>query len=320
MPVVFFVSGALVRKTLRTVDGARRSAITYWRNTFRRLLVPYWTYYAVVVAYCAVHDLHHESSWWSLRWDDVLLGATGLVIPDASSSMRQFTGHLWFMSAFLVLTLAAPALVRIYERIGMLVMLIPLGVFAFVEWRIAQGVPLRKEVDKVATFGVAYVAGFPYTDRWFQRLPRWVFAVAAAGFGVAARWYDGVRPGAVNASGIKHLLVGFAWFAVMLTFAPQLRAFAERHRPALDAVSERTFTIFLWGWTTSVLAWDVTSDLTSEEFHGIWVQRGVYAVLAMAFLGIAVWLFGWVEDVAARRPARLPFGLTFDLPLLQPEK
>lgn len=304
MPVVFFVSGALVRRSLRTVDGVRRSAFDYWRKTLRRLLLPYWAYYAVVTLLSVLADGEHTSSYWTVRYDDVLLGATGLVVPEASLAMRRHTGHLWFMSAFLVLTIAAPMLVRIFERFRGLVMVIPLSFFAWVEWRIAGGDDVRAEVDKLATFAVPYVAGFWYTEDSFRRIPRAAWIAAGAAFAAGAYFYDGVRPGAVNASGVKQLLVGGAWFAISLAAAPQLRGVAERFRSVIDRVSRRTFTIFLWGWTTSVFAWDRASEMTDD----VWVRRSIYWALALGFLAAAVLLFGWVEDVAAGRRVRIATG------------
>ena len=300
MPMVFFVSGALVRQTLRTVDGVRRSAFVYWRATFRRLLLPFWAYYLVVAAASVVADLTHAGARWTVRLDDLLLGFTGLVVPAASRAMRHHTGHLWFMSAFLVLTLCAPALVWIFERFRGLVLVIPLAFFAWVEWRIAGGEDVRSEVDKLATFSVPYVVGFWYTERSFRRIPRRAFLALAAAFAVGAWWYDGIRPGAVNASGVKHLLVGGVWMSLALAFAPQLRRVADRCRPVIDRISRRTFTIFLWGWTTCILAYDLAEDLVD----GIWAERVVFWVLALALLGAAVAMFGWVEDVAAGRPVR----------------
>ncbi|HQF95687.1 MAG TPA: acyltransferase [Microthrixaceae bacterium] len=300
MPMVFFVSGALVRKTLGTVDGARRSALTYWRSTFRRLLVPYWAYYAVMVLVAVVADAGHTSDYWTVHHDDLLLGATGFVVPEGSLFMRRHTGHLWFMSAFLVLTLFAPLLVRLFERFRGLVMILPLSLFAWVEWRISGGEDVRTELDKLATFSVPYVAGFWYTENSFKRIPRWAFAAASAACAAGAWWYDGIRPGAVNASGIKHLLVGGAWLAASFAAAPQLRRVADRFRTVIDRISRRTFTIFLWGWTTSVVAWDRAGSITD----GVWQRRSLYWVFALALLAAAVAAFGWVEDVAAGRTRR----------------
>lgn len=304
MPIVFFVSGALVRKTLgRRADGTRRSTIDYWRATFRRLLLPFWAYYSVVVTASVIGDLTHDEARWSLDWGRLALGATGFAIPSASREMRHHTGHLWFMAAFLGLTVLAPMLVRLHERIGLGVLLVPLAGFAWAEWAIAGGTELPNEVYKFATFAVPYVAGFWYTRRSFGRIPPWAFGVAAVALGAVAWWYDGIRPGAVNPSGIKHLLVGGAWFALALAFAPRLRVVAERYRHVIDRISRRTFTIFLWGWTTSILAWDLTEGVVD----GVWARRCVYYALALGLLAAAVALFGWVEDVAAGRPARPPW-------------
>ena len=298
MPMVFFVSGALVRKTLGTVDGARRSALTYWRSTFRRLLVPYWAYYAVMALVAVVADAGHTSDYWTVRYGDLLLGATGFVVPEGSLFMRRHTGHLWFMSAFLVLTLFAPLLVRLFERFRGLVMILPLSLFAWVEWRISGGEDVRTELDKLATFSVPYVAGFWYTENSFKRIPRWAFAASSAVCAAGAWWYDGIRPGAVNASGIKHLLVGGAWLA------PRSRQRAAP--PVADgSAPSSTGSAAARSRSSSGDGQRASSPGTAPgPSPSVWQRRSLYWVFALALLAVAVALFGWVEDVAAGRRVR----------------
>ncbi|NLA34288.1 MAG: acyltransferase [Actinobacteria bacterium] len=304
MPMVFFISGALARQSLRTVAGRRRSATTYWRATFRRLLVPYWAFYGVVVAMTVAAALLRDGARYRLDVGELVLGASGLVIPTGSPVLRHHTGHLWFLVAFMVCSAAAPPLVRLYERIGVWVVAIPATVFAVIEWRAWHGTTFTHEVYKTATFAVPYVVGFAYTDPPFARLGRRAFLATTVACASVAAWTQAVHPGAANDLGLKHLATSGAWFALALAAAPAIRLAAARGARLLDRVTRRTMTIYLWGWPTSVFAWRRAGELTDD----LAVRRGLYVVFALGLLSLAVATFGWVEDVAAKRvPLRPPW-------------
>jgi len=297
MPAVFFVSGSLAYKSLRAVDGVRRTAREYWRRTFRRLLVPYWAYYSVIVVYAVGGDLTHPGPRWDVDYGRLALGATGLIVPDASRAMRHHTGHLWFMSVFLVLAFVAPFLVRAFERARWLVLVGVLVPFVFVQWLVVDGgMDFDVELEKLTTFAVPYVVGFWYTDGALRRASLRVLLAAMGVAVVAAWWWNGVEPGAVNGSQPKHLLVGAAWLAACLAIAPTLRTLAARHRSLIDRISRRTFTIFLWGWTTCVFA----ADWVDEVFPPGWPNRLMMLAGSLTLLAIVVPIFGKVEDWSAR--------------------
>lgn len=304
MPIVFFVSGSLAFRSLRTKDGSRRPAPTYWKRTFRRLLLPFWAYYGTVAAFAVVADLTHRSRYWDVDYVRLLVGATGLVIPNASKALRHHTGHLWFMCVFLVMAAAAPYLVRAFERARWAVLGTLVAAFVYVQWLVLErdvdfvvgGYELQ--VEKLAAFAIPYLVGFWYTEGSLRAASRRSLAVALV-LATAGAWYwNGVESGAVNASQTKHLLVGGAWLLVALLVAPLLRVFADRHREVIDRITPRTFTVYLWGWTTCVFAADWADELVAPG----WGNRGLMALGSLVFLGIAVRSFGWVEDVSARRP------------------
>lgn len=300
MPVVFFVSGSLAFRSLRTApDGTRRRAGVYWRRTFKRLLLPYWAYYAVVSAFCISADLTETSSYWDVNYRRLLLGATGLIIPDASRPMRHHMGHVWFMCVFLVLAFAAPAMVRLFERARWALMASVVGAFAFVQWLVLDGdVVFEYEIEKVTAFAIPYLVGFWYTDGGLQRVSARVLAAAAAVAATGAVLWNDIEPGAVNASQTKHLLVGAAWLLIALAAAPALRRVADRFRSRIDRITPRTFTTYLWGWTTCVFVSDWVDELVAPG----WSNRVLMAVGSIAALLLVVRMFGWVEDVSARPP------------------
>lgn len=301
MPIVFFVSGGLAYRSLRAVDGVRRASTTYWRRTYRRLLLPYWTFYAVIATVAVIGDVVSDSPRWTIDVGQLFLGATGLVVPDASSIMRKYTGHVWFMSVFLVLAFLAPALVRWFDRSRWTLLATAVALFGTIQW-IEVGLEARaviEEAEAVATFAIPYIAGFWYTDGSLGKVPGKLFAAGAAILAAAAWLYDGTESGTVNASHVMHLTVGVAWLALLLAFTPQLRRLADRHQPLIDRITRRTFTTYLWGWTTCAVAVDISRPLTSS----VWGYRVLLTTLSIVLLVIAVLIFGRVEDWSAARPS-----------------
>lgn len=301
MPIVFFVSGSLAFRSLRTAaDGRRRAAMTYWRRTYRRLLLPYWVFYAVIAAIALAGDAISDGDRWTVDPVALAWGATGLVVPNYSAEARLLTGHVWFMSVFLVLTLLAPAMVRAFERRPWTLLATSVTTFAVLAVLELSGdfrTPLA--LDRTAMFSILYVVGFAYTAGRIGATPRWALAGVAAVAALGAWAYDGTESGTVNASNVMHLLVGSAWLFALLALAPLLRrAVADRHR-WLDAITRRSYTTYLWGWPTC----SASARWTRGWLGRGWDQRLAMASMSIALLLVAIWVFGPVEDVAAgRRP------------------
>ena len=298
MPLVFFVSGGLAYQSLRLRDGVRRAARVYWRKTYRRLLLPYWSFYAVVVVVAVVGDLVSESPKWMVRWGSVLLGATGLVIPKPSPAVSGYIGHLWFMSAFSVLVLAAPGLVRWFERSRSTMFAALFAAFALVQWLdVSDHVSVPSEIDRLSLFAIFYCVGMLYTDGVLAELSTRV-AMAFATIAAAGAWLSiRFQPVRGSANDSKHLFVGLCWLFLALAGAPGLRRLADRWDRPIGRINRRSFTAYLWGWPTCSLA----AEWSEELIDGVWAYRLLMSALSVLLLGAAVLLFGPVEDLAAGR-------------------
>ncbi len=156
----------------------------------------------------------------------------------------------------------------------------------------------------LALYSVFLMVGFLHRDGALRGVSRrgWA-AVAALATGAAIAWRltQPVPLGVVNNSHPLHLFVGAAWLAVALAGAGALGRLAATRVAggAIRAISRRSLTIYLWHTAAVIVA------LNTVELTGITapVPRAAVLVLLTA-LGtlVAVQLFGWIEDVAARRP------------------
>jgi len=155
------------------------------------------------------------------------------------------------------------------------------------------------ELDRLGMFGLVYVIGFWYTDGGLEGAPRPVL-LAGAACGALATWlYFGTEGVAVNASEPMHLFVGVGLLCVALGFAEAARRLASRLAFLIDWISRRTFTMFLWGWPTCLIA----ADVAVRRFGAGWDYRAAVLVGSFGLLGLAIAVFGRVEAWSARRPA-----------------
>jgi peptidoglycan/LPS O-acetylase OafA/YrhL len=304
MPLVFFVSGAIAGTTLSAENSSRPTPRSYWRRTFRRLLVPYWAAYVAMSVIAVIGDLTHRSAEWTVRYPALLWGATGLVVPKPSPAISRYIGHSWFMSVFLMLALAVPMLVRWYERSRWSLFTTLLMIFAAVQTaEFGFGVWVPNELDALSMFALFYCGGFLYSDGTLQRQSSESLLIAGGIAAVCAALYHQVEPGSVNASEPKHLFVGAAGLFVALAFAPALRHVGVRWARGIDRITRRTFTIYLWGWPTCLIGEQIARRIAPDGFE----YRAVLAVTALGLLAVAVRVFGGVEDWTAAR-ARAGIG------------
>lgn len=296
MPIVFFISGAL---TLRSFSSPKQNPQRFWKDRLRRLLVPYWAYLAAISMLALIFDALTDQPKWTVDHSAILANVIPFRAVPLSRGAKFMTGHLWFMSCFLVLTLAAPALVRLHRRwprgllLGALAFL--LGVQALdllADWT------FWREFDRLSLFAGCYIVGFSYRATSHEDRRR--FMAAAAVLAILAAAYMSWDATVVNASEISHALVGGAWLCVALAWRDVVERVASDHSGLLDRVTKRTFTLYLWGWPSTGFANRIADRI---DIHG-WARTGFVISVSIAFLALFTTLFGRFEDLAAkRRPA-----------------
>lgn len=314
MPVMFFLAGAVLAGSPgRPVgrDPAGRSAgLRTLARRLVRILLPFWVYSATVLAITVVRPTVSGPGLGSgggtdrFDWPAVLLP-----LPRTSGTDRDWlTGHLWYLTDYLVLLVLLPVAALLARRVRAVVAGALAGLVAL-EAAPLLGVPslvgtARMAAGDLLCYGLFAVLGVA----WATRRPappdrRAVRVRATAGLGLiaatlAAATVVPLPRGSLNES---YLLLGVAalgWLLLIGAAERPLRRLAgvPRVAPAARAVSARALTIYLWHPAAIFLALALAPT-------GPWSVPSVL-LLTVGFTAAAVAAVGWVEDVAARRPAR----------------
>jgi peptidoglycan-N-acetylglucosamine deacetylase len=294
MPLMFFVSGALVGKSLAHADHEKR--LRFWKDRARRLFPPFWAFGAVVLAVCAAgavlrpEDPAHAFPWSSAwRWIVPLAG------PQASAAFDELDWHTWFLSVLLMMIAAAPWTVALHRRLPCAGASAFLAVGAAIE---LARVPVPDVVRNLFLFGGCFQLGYAYADGRAQRLPRRVLVLAFAALAALAIAFHATRaPGTMlHAVPLALVTLGLAFVALWLAVKPiATRLFERGAAPRwIRSINARAYTIYLWG----PVANDVARRIVAPK--DAWSYALDFA-LALALLYGIVKLLGPIEDLAAGR-------------------
>ena len=305
IPAMFFVTGSLLAKSF-----GRRGARTVLAERFRRLLVPLWVFGLVAWVAMAVAARHTGT-------DLPLHRALTWVFPLADPVGTQWEGgwlssHLWYLRTVTWLLLAAPFLLWAARARPLLTLAAPVaGVFALEA--LARGgtvLPVGHRVlwgiGDLVLYAVFLVAGFLHRDGVLRRVTRrgWlVFAVIAGLAAVAWRVTQPVPLGVVNNSHPLHLFVGAGWLAAALAVQKPLARLGTLPVAGwlVRVIGARALTIYLWHTAAIIVAVNL---LDAAGVEGSVAHPAALVGLTVVGIMVAVHLFGWVEELAARRPAR----------------
>lgn len=305
IPAMFFVTGSLLAKSF-----GRRAPRTVLVDRFRRLLVPLWAFGLVAWAAMAfaawttgdVLPVHRALTWIFPLSDPVGTAWEG----------GWLSSHLWYIRTVVWLLLAAPLLLRALRARPALTLTVAIAAVFGLDLLTRNGpLPVSHQISwgagDLVLYSVFLMAGFLHRDGAFRAVTRraWIVVAVLCALGaVAWRLTQPVPLGVVNNSHPLHLFVGGAWLAAALAAQrPLARLGASRlfARP-IRAVGARALTIYLWHTTAIIVAVNI---LEARGIEGPVAHPVGLVLLTVAGILVAVHLFGWIEDVAARRrPAR----------------
>jgi CubicO group peptidase (beta-lactamase class C family)/peptidoglycan/LPS O-acetylase OafA/YrhL len=307
MPTMFFVAGSLLASSL-----GRRGALEVLRDRCRRLLLPFWMFGAFSLTVMAVSRVIGDGAETQLSPGHLLSWIIPITDPKGSAWEGGWLAQpLWYLRAFLWLLVAAPVLQRGLKRFGNIVFAPPIVVIVMVEAfiRVPRFAPpgfavWRWYVGDFALYSIFLMLGFRHRDGAFAKLSNsarveWlaIFATLAAAWCTSQPLIGNV----VNNSYPAHFLVGAAWLFAFLVLEPILRkgTSARYVGPVVRWMTQRSLTVYLWH-TTAIVCAHTLLDKFAPNAPSI-VVLPIIAVLIPAFTLVV----GWVEDVAARRSARL---------------
>ncbi|MGI8983376.1 MAG: serine hydrolase [Acidimicrobiales bacterium] len=303
IPAMFFVTGSLLAKSMD-----RRPPRVVLADRFHRLLLPYWAFGAVAWLAMAVAATRTGTG-LPLQRAALWLFPVGGIAGSAWEG-GWLSSHLWYVRALVWLLLASPLLLRWVRRAGPGVLLVPVAGVFLIDALSRRGGLLAAHhatswaVGDVVLLSVFLMAGFVHRDRGLRTVSRRGWLVVAVVSGVAAGAWLFTQPvpqGIVNNSHPMHLFVGAAWLALALAGRDALTRLANAPvaGAAIRAVGRRSLTIYLWHTAAIIVA------LNALEAAGVVGGPAHFVgLVVLTVLGtyVLVTLFGWVEDLAARRP------------------
>ena len=325
MPLLFFVSGALALRSLDPTRPGSNTTGSFLSDRLRRILIPYWAYFAVVAVVTILVDIFRDGDLTQVNYTRLALGPLPVINPITSPSGFLGMVHLWFLVVILWLTLLAPMLVRLHRRAPRMLLLASATVLIGVPLLARGGQLIYPEIAALALFQFFYILGFSYTDgRIVPGLPRatgrayldgWRGLAIAVLFAATAwglwRWE---HPVSVQDSALVQAALGISAIGFMVWLRAPLIALAAKVRPQLAWLTKRTLTIYLWGWPSTALAKMAVDNVGLTG----WTSMFVFLALTLTGLVLAVKIFGPLEDWAARRAVRRPKPVDRAIPSAAP--
>jgi peptidoglycan/LPS O-acetylase OafA/YrhL len=304
MGVMFALGGSLM---VKSID---RSAAGAVRNRIRRLLPALWVMGLILVPVMIWQGWPDRPS-----WPHLLLWALPIADPPSSEFGYPAAGVLWYLVTYLWLVLLSPVLLKLYRRWNLPTVLLPLlGLVVLMAYPNTFGDRAGWVIQNVLAYGSCWVLGFAHREGDLARLrPATVLGIAAACVAGGLGWAI-AHPGD-NGVDLPSIPVAYAFYSAgfvlaLLRWSPPM-GWLARLRPLngfVRLVNNRAVTIYLWHNVAITAAVALFDPLRLWRIPHQWLEDATDLSLALAMLAVAVLALGWVEDVAARRPARIsPF-------------
>ncbi|MFB7169908.1 acyltransferase [Streptomyces sp. NPDC056254] len=329
MGVMFALAGSLMARSLS------RPALGVIRGRLRRLLPPVWLFGAILVALQILDGWGpqsdgHPTWWWSklafwilpLSTPPYGEGLAGFQHVEATWAL-QITVPLWYLRAYLWYVLLTPLLLRALRRLPVVTLSAPLAmvivmntVFADQEFVYSR---VWENANDFATFGACWILGMAHQEGLLRKIPQYVLPSVAPLIMVAGFWYLQTRPvdptvaTDIEAWPIAQALWSFGFVAVLLHVSPSWERWPrplERWNGLVGLLNARAVSFYLWHQVALVAAVPLIDPLWSVPFfydnlRWLLASQWFTLLVAIPLLALLVLAFGWVEDVAAKRPPRL---------------
>ncbi|MFC5801606.1 acyltransferase family protein [Streptomyces formicae] len=310
----------------------KRPAVQVVRGRMRRLLPPLWVLGAVGVTGMVLQGWGpdaegHPGWWWThlLFWivpvSDPPYAADGLAgVPGLldGSWPEDLAGPLWYIRAYLWYVLLSPLLLRALRKAPVVTLVAPLALSAVLA---VEALPLPVRIDSAltdfTTFGACWLLGMAHQEGILRRLPRYIVpSVAPVIMAVGLWWavHEGFRTGFdLDSIPVAQALWSFGAVLLLLHLSPSWSVWPPKLRAwdsTITLLNSRAVTVYLWSNVCILMAatlWDQLWDIGFLEERFSWLLDSWVPVLVLAWALIAgcVVLFGWAEDLAARRRPRL---------------
>ncbi|MFS8478567.1 MAG: acyltransferase [Micromonosporaceae bacterium] len=288
MATMFALAGSL---TAASLDRYGTRAVV---RRLRRLLPPLWLMAALFVPAMLVTGL-------KLDWR-VLLWGLPLADPPANGWGALALSVIWYLRDYLWFVLVSPIALPLFRRLPVVAVLTPMVLLVAIEF----GLPANTVMREFALYFGCWLLGFAHHDGMLRRMPRrLLFGLVAVSATLGAAWFlthPGPRGYDLNDIRLGNGLWSTAFVLLVLGLAPASAAWVDR-LPRLGSVvtllNSRAVTIYLWHMPVVI---GLRALLRPLGYWGADIAGIALRLLTVtAGVTLTVVLFGWIEDIAARR-------------------
>jgi peptidoglycan/LPS O-acetylase OafA/YrhL len=288
MSVMFALAGSLMAASLDS-HGVRAVG-----RRLRRLLPALWALAAVFVPAMLLTGLPVD--------ERLLYWVLPLLDPPSNEWGARVLSVIWYLRDYLWFVLLSPLALPLFRRWPVPTLAAPYLLLVLIEFGV---MPAHTVLKDVGLYFGTWLLGFAHHDGLLRRLSWRLLVPCVAVLAVAgAAWFlthPGPRGYDLNDIRLGNALWSAAFVVALLGFAPATTAWLERRARLLRAVTvlnSRALTIYLWHMP-------IVIGVAALLPLGLAARLVVVTLL----VAVAVALFGWVEDVSARRrPVLLPGG------------
>ena len=298
MGVMFALAGSLMANSLTRQPNPLK--VLYGR--VRRLLPALWVLAAVVVPAMFLVGWEQKPPLWHL-----ITWLIPFADPPSSTFGVQAAEVLWYLVTYLWLVLLSPVMLWLYRRARLVTALLPIAAMAVLTvWPVWPADAIEEVGTDLLVFAACWIIGFAHRDGTLRRIPAAVVIPLAAACVGGSLYWSHTHP---DAGGLKYIPVAYAVYNIgfvlfLLRWSPAMGWLSRR--PGLtkwvSLINARAVTIYLWNNVAIALCYPVGDALQVWRL-GKFFEVG-YVLIALGLLCNAVLIFGWVEDVAARRKPR----------------
>ncbi|MEV4417308.1 acyltransferase [Catellatospora sp. NPDC049609] len=293
MWVMFGLAGYLTAASLHRNGGLRTI-----RSRTRRLLPPLWTLAMVAI------PLMLMVGWPQFGWRDLLPWIFPVINPPSSEWGAPFATALWYLRAYLWLVLLSPLTRSAFQRWPVPTLITPLaGAVLFGTVLPLPTSPTADVLWSTAAYGPAWLLGYARHTGLLDRLAPTACLATAGTLGASALLRATTDPEGLH-DPLAQALWGTAVVLLVLRARPPmdwLTRFPAMGR-AIDLLNNRAVTIYVWQLPMIVAGLWLLDHTPGRSIAG----PPLLTLLAGTMLtALAVLCFGWVEDLAGRRPPSL---------------
>ncbi|MER5639459.1 acyltransferase [Kitasatospora sp. NPDC002227] len=326
MGVMFALAGSLMARSLS------RPAFSVIRGRLRRLLPPMWLLGAIVIPGMVLQgwrpgagnnavDWWVNLFYWILPISDPPYAEQLHHVPGLLDAYwgEHAAGPLWYLRAYLWFVLLSPLLLRAVRRMPWLTMTAPILLCVALDNELIPA-PDRiwSVISGISTYGACWILGMAFNEGLLKRVPGYVLPSIMPFFMGAALWWGATHTDRgeslnMNSTTLSEAVWSFGFVVLLLHASPSWEEWPprlQRWNGLITLLNSRAVSVYLWHNLAVTTAIELTGLLWYNDFlvkHASWLLNSNWPAFALVIplIALCIAVFGWVEDLAAKRSPRL---------------